>query len=242
MGQPTPPGDNVPLYEGLDSSWNDIVSAFPEDRRNELAPLLKSRIDSYEPLKQWESFQKDGITPDSAKTALDTLKYIESNPKDVYEAIGKHLGISATQAEQVVEEIEDGDSTDPRIAKLQQQIDTMSQIMIAGRQQTLQEKEAAQQDAAIDKEINALKAKHGDEVNEEEVIMRMLHKNMTAEQAHQEYSAMVSELRRTRPAPMLLGSGGSVPKKGIDVTKLDSAGTKNLVAQMLEHANVERKS
>jgi hypothetical protein len=41
---------------------------------------------------------------------------------------------------------------------------------------------------------------------------------------------------------MLLGAGGTVPKRGIDVTKLSSAETKNVVAQMLEHANTEAKS
>jgi hypothetical protein len=67
--------------------------------------------------------------------------------------------------------------------------------------------------------------------------MRMLHKNMSAEEAYAEYSGRVSEIQKRRPAPVIMGAGGSVPNRGIDVKKLDNEGTKNLVAQMIQHAN-----
>jgi hypothetical protein len=239
MGQPTPPGD-IPLFDGLDASWNDIVGAFPEDKRAELAPKLKERISQYEPLKQWEDFQKSGVSPDHVSTALNVFSVIENNPREVYEAIGKHLGISTQQAKEVVEEIQEGDEDDPRIASLQQQVETLAQIAIAQRQQENQSQMAAQQDAAVDKEIKAAMAKYG-EVPEDELIMRMLHKGLTAEQAHQEYTGRVTEIRKTRPSPFVLGTGGQVPTKTVDVKKLDNQGTKALVAQMMEHANAENR-
>jgi hypothetical protein len=238
MTYPTPPGDNVPLYEGLDSSWNDIVGAFPEDKRAELAPLLQSRITEiekqYEPLKQYEDFARSGITKDHAETALNIYSMIENNPKQIYDELGKYLGVSSAQAEKIVEQVQDADpDADPRIATMQQQLDTLMQIKLAEHNQTVQQKQQAEADAAIEKELNSLRKKHGD-FDEEEVLMRMLHKGVTADQAFAEYTNKLSEIRRGRPAPMLLGGGGNVPRPGIDVKKLDSAGAKSLVVQMLQ--------
>lgn len=242
MGQPTPPGD-MPLYEGLGPEWNDIVGAFPEAQRAELAPKLKERISSYESqlegYKGWDDFQKSGITPDHAKTALDLFSTIENNPQQVYDTIGKYLNISPAQAQEVVEEIEENGS-DAEIKALKQQIDTLSQIQLAQHQMTQQEQLAAEQDAQLDAEISGIKKKYGDDIPEDEILMRMMHKNMTAEQAYQEYSQRVDDIRSRRPAPMLLGNGGSVPSRAIDPRKLDSKGTKDLVTQMLDHANAER--
>jgi hypothetical protein len=239
MGQPTPPGDS-PLIEGLDASWNELVQYIPEDKRAEFAPKFRDRIKTeYEPLKQWEDLHKSGITPDQAGTALNVFTMIENDPRKVYQAIGDHLGISAQDVKQVAEEIEAGDDDDPRIVAMQEQLDTLAQIALAQRNQSAQEKEIAQQEAAIDKEIAEAIAQYG-EVPEDELVMRMLHKGMTAAEAHQEYTGRANEIRSRRPAPMIMGAGGSIPSKAIDPRKLDSVGTKNLVAQMLEHAKGER--
>lgn len=238
MGQPTPPGD-IPLFEGLGVEWNDIVGALPEDRRAELAPRIKERIDSFTPLKQWEDFQKSGITPEHAGTALNLFSIIENNPRQVYDTIGQYLNITPQQAKAVVEQaqqLENEPDSDPRIQTLQQQVETLAQIALAQRQMTTREQQIQEQDAAIESEISALKTKYGDDVDEEEILMRMLHKDMTAEQAFQEYSGKVTSLRQRRPAPMLMGSGGIIPRKAINPTKLDSAGTKDLVAQMMQRA------
>lgn len=240
MGQPTPPGD-VPLVEGLGSEWNEFVSAFPEDKRAELGPKLKERVSGYESLEPWREFQKSGITPEHADTAINLFSLIENDPKQVYEAIGNHLGITPAQVKEAVKELEEVSDDDPRVATLQQQVDTLTQIMLAQRQMTAQEQQAAEQDQALNEELEGIKKKYGD-VPEDEILMRMLHKNMTAEQAYEEYTGRVSEIQKRRPAPMIMGSGGVVPNRAIDVKKLDNAQTKSLVAQMLDHANAERNS
>src|SRR5690349_3195645 len=109
MGQPTPPGD-MPLFEALGTEWNDIVGALPEDRRAELAPRIKERLDRYEPLKAYENFHKSGISSDQISTALNVYNVLENKPREVYEAIGQHLGITAKQAQEVVDELNDADS------------------------------------------------------------------------------------------------------------------------------------
>lgn len=242
MTNPTPPGD-FPLYQDLGAEWNDIVSAFPEDRRSELAPLLKSRIDAQiEPLKPWSEFSSQGVTPDHAKTALELQRVIEENPREVYEKIGQYLGITPQQAQQVVKESEAQaeDDDDPRIKTMQQQLDTLAQIALAQRQQESQAQMLAQQEAELEKQLSGLAKKYGD-FDEEEVVMRMLHRDMTPEQAYLDYVNKVQEIRRRPIAPMVMGgSGGSIPRPSIDVKGLDNAKTKDLVVQMLQQAQAER--
>ena len=245
MGQPTPPGD-MPLIEGLGSEWNEFVSAIPEDQRAALAPKLKERVTDYETriesYKPWEELQKSGITPEHANTAVGLFATIENNPREVYETLGKHLGISTEQAQQVVEELDEADGTDPEIQRLKQQVDTLSQITLASKQQERQAQLAAENDAKLDAEIAGVKKKYGEHVPEDELLMRMLHKGMTAEQAYQEYSSRVNDIRSTRPSPMLLGGGsGAIPQKTIDPTKLNNKDTKSIVAQMLDHSNSEAR-
>jgi polyhydroxyalkanoate synthesis regulator phasin len=242
MGQPTPPGDNVPLFEGLDSSWNDVVSAFPEDRRSELAGSIKSRIDSYEPYKQWDNLQKSGVTPDQASAALNLYSIIENNPRQVYDTLAQHLGISPQQAQQVVEDLDDAIEEDPRDAELQhlrQQIETISQIMVTQNQQTRQQQLDEQANKELNDQLEGLRKKYGD-IDEQQVIMHMLHLDMSAEDAYKAYTGRDDTIRQRRPAPMLLSSGGAIPNRAIDPTKLNSAETKNLVAQMLQHGTQNR--
>lgn len=241
MAHPTPPGD-IPLIEGLGPEWNDIVGAVPEEMRGDIGSKLKERISAFEPLKQYEDFANAGIDPAQIKTSLDVFAAVENNPKEVYEAIGRHLGISTAAAKEMVEEIEEqDDGENPDIAALKQQVDTLAQIALAQRQQTAAEKLAAEQDAQLEREIGDIKKKYGDDVPEDEILMRMLHKGLTAEQAYQEYATRANDIRSRRPAPFVLGSGGHIPNKSIDPTKLNNKETKDLVAQMMDHANAVRK-
>jgi hypothetical protein len=247
MGQPNPPGD-LPLVEGLGPEWNDIVGAFPEEVRGELAPKLKERVSQYqsqlEAYKPWDDFQKSGITPDHVNTALQIQSVIENNPQQVYEAIGKSLGITPAQAEKVVDKLErtPPSQDNPELATLRQQVETMSQIMIAQRNGSVKEQEAAAMDAQLEADMNGLKKKYGDidDIAEQQILMRMMQNGNSPEEAYQEHSNFVSSIRKTRPAPMIMGASGSIPSRAVDPTKLDNKGTKNLVAQMLDHANQQR--
>lgn len=242
----------MPLIEGLDSSWNEFVSAIPEDRRAELAPKFKERITGYEnrvkEFEPWADFQKSGITPDFADSAVKLWAQIENNPRMVYETIGNHLGITPAQAKEVVEATQQTGTKDiaditnhPQFKAVQDQVNTLAQVTLAQRQFNEQEQRVAQEEAALDAEIKGIRTKYGQDIPEDEILMRMVHKGMTAEQAYQEYSGLVDSIRARRPAPMIMGSSGAIPgRQAIDPTKLDSKGTKNLVAQMLAQANAER--
>jgi hypothetical protein len=236
----TPPG-NLPLYEGLDPEWNDIVGALPEDRRAELAPKLKERLDAFTPLKQYEDFHKSGVTNDQIQQALQLSTVIDNHPRQVYEKLAEFLGISREEAKEVVEEVEEGveDGDDPRYAALKKQIDVLSQIMLNENQQKTQAQLNAQADAAIDKEINTVKKKFGD-VDEEQLLLYM-GRGLNAEQAYQAYTKRDADIRARRPAPTLLGSGQAVPRQAPDMAKMSPEDTRKFVAQMMEHGRQESR-
>jgi hypothetical protein len=242
MGQPNPPGD-IPLVEGLDASWNEFVGYIPEDKRAEFAPKFKERIGEFESLKPWQDLHKSGITPDQAGQALDLFTIIENNPQQVYDTIGKHLGLTKEETKEVVKVLEktDGSNDSSELAALRQQVETMAQITLAQRNMSEQERLVAEQSEALDTEIKAIKNKYGSDVPEKEILMRMAQNDLTAEQAYQEYATLADGIRSRRPAPRILGSGGTVPtSQGIDPIKLDNKGVKSVVAQMLAHAKAER--
>ena len=132
---------------------------------------------------------------------------------------------------------------DPRfaeIASLKQQVETLVAIQLAQRDQQTAAQQAAEADKAVENELTSLKKKYGSEnVDEEQIIMRMIQKNQSAEDAYKEHQAYVEQIRARRPAPTIMGGGGSVPNRAIDPTKLDNKATKNLVAQMLESAKTQ---
>lgn len=242
MGQPNPPGENVPLFEGMDPAWNEFASYVPEDKRGEFGSKLREKVSGYEnQIKEYEpyaGFIKSGIGAEDLDTAYGVYKRIENNPREVYEVLAQHLNITPAQAQEVVEEINEGDERDPEIQALKEQVNTLAAIALANREQTVQEQTQSEADQWLESELTGLQAKVGD-FPEEEIVMRMAQLNMTAEEAYQHYTGFVSEVRKSRPAPMIMGSGGAIPSRAVDVTKLDNKSTKNLVAQMLEHANAQ---
>jgi septum formation topological specificity factor MinE len=241
LGEATPPG-NLPLFEGLPAEWNDIVGALPEDKRAELAPKLKSRLDEYEPLKQYEDFHKSGVTAEQMQQALNLSSVIDNHPRQVYEKLAEFLGITPQQAQEVVEEVEEGDEAgDPRYEAMKKQLDVLSQIIIQERQTQTQAQLRSQADEELNKELGAVKKKYGN-VDEDQILLYMSRGDMTAEQAYQAYTKRDAEIRTRRPAPVLLGQGQAVPHTRPDFTKMSNEDTKKFVAQMMEHSNQEAKS
>ncbi len=249
MPDPVPPGDNVPLIEGLDPSWNDIVQYVPEDKRAEFTPKFQQQISKFDDFKQWEDFQKSGITAEQATTALNMFNIIENNPQQAYEIIGKHLGITPAQAQQVVDDLEDDDTdgsqelddifNDPRFKTLAQKNEAMAQILLQ-RHQDEQKAQAIQKaEDELDQQIKSVLDKNGNDIPEEEILMRMAHYGMNAQEAYDHAANRASEYRRRPPAPKLLGQGGSVPANRIDPTKLGNKDVKNLVAQMMQQGTAE---
>lgn len=237
MGQPTPPGD-IPLYDGLGTEWNDVLSAVPEEARSTVGSAIKGRISDYDTrlnsYKNWDDVIKSG-DPEHVKTALGVYNTIENKPQEVYELLGRHLGISTAEAKKVADAVESDESGDPRIEEMQRRIDTMTQILVGKHQEELRSVQLKEQEDALAKELSDLKTKHG-EIDEEHILMLMSHNNVSAEDAYKQYEALVTKIRGNRPAPMVLGSSGGIPRQGVNPRTLDSKDTKNLVATLLQQS------
>lgn len=252
---PTPNDANIPLIQGIDSSWNDFVKYVPEDKRSELVPLIQQRHTEYETLKgkyaSWEKLDSNGIDAEAASKAVDLVTFIENNPNTVYEALGRHLGVTPQEAEKMVdEEVAKATSTPapaghtvdfdinnhPDFVKMRDTVQTLAQVTLAEKQEAQREAQIAEATKELEKEFSELKSKYG-EFPEDEVLMRMQYKNMTAEEAYQEWDKTVSSIRQRRPAPFVLSNGGQVPRGQIDVKKLSDKDAKNLALQNLLQAN-----
>lgn len=248
VGVPKPgdPSSGIPLIEGGNPAWNDLVQYIPQEKRTEAANVLKEWDSSYNKLQEehapWRDFAKSGISPEYADTAFKFMSVAERDPQMVYQRLGEFLGISTEEVKEMAEESKPSDDgtttpsldieTHPAYQKLQQTVDTLSKIVVAQHQSELTSAEEKKQEAALEKELSMLKDKHGD-FPEREIVMRMLHAGMTPDEAMADYNKLVSEIRGRSAAPMLLGSGGPIPKPGVDPQKLDSKGTKDLIVQML---------
>lgn len=224
-------------------AWNGLVQYIPEDKRSEAAGILKEWDSSYNKLQEehapYKEYVKNNIDPAYLQSAMDVMYLIENQPQRVFEALQSHLGDQQTGQSTVEEpELTDEEEGNPELTALQQQVETMSKIMLSQRQTEINQAEQRKQDEQLDKELIALKEKHG-EFPEDEVVMRMLHKGLNAEDAYKEFTAFASEIRRRQAAPYLLGSGGQIPKPSVDVKTLDNKATKDLVVQMLGHSATE---
>lgn len=261
MGEPTPPtpgNANIPLVQGVDPQWNSILQYVPEDKRSEVVPHISQYEQQYKPITEkyenWKSVVDSDLTPAQVEQAVTVLDALEHRPQEVYELLGKHLGVTPGQAQQMVENAglnnnnpeNEPDPNDPlskidltqhpEFARLKHGHDLMAQVLLAEKQTQEQQRVQQEQDQALEKELSELKAKVGD-FPEDEILMRMGYKELSAEEAFTEWQKSADQIRQRRPSPFVLGSqGGLIPKPPLDVKSLDSKGTKNLVAEMLAEA------
>src|SRR5690606_9411873 len=170
--------------------------------------------------KPWEDLSKQGIDPNAAITGVQLLNLIDTQPQVVYETLKNYLEKNnllpagepmPTDSIQEEGDNQNLDELDPKLQKLEQQVQVLAQIALAQKE----EKERQQQDQAVEKELTSLRKKVGD-FPEEEILMRMSHYGLSAEEAYKKYMGHVEEIRIRRPAPTLLGAGSTIPSKNIN--------------------------
>lgn len=245
---PTP--SDMPLVAGGNPAWNDVLQHIPEDKRGEVVPKLqewdKNFQDVQSKLAPWKEFIDRGVDPDTADLGVNVLNTIENNPQAAYEAIGKHLGISTQQAKEAVEDLQEDQKaaaqagsgiTSEQYESLKKQSDAMAQIIIANRQQ----EEITAEEQQLDQELTALKKEKGD-FPEQEIIYRMMHGDMSAQDAYDDYVKFEEDLfKQRRQAPRVLSGGGMIPQPKVNVNELDRKGTKDHVAQLLINAQQQNQ-
>lgn len=257
---PTPANSGIPIVQGGNPAWNDVMQHIPEDKRQEVVPHFQKWDQHVNELNEkysaWENFNKSGIDPEQVQYALQVASLIESQPQAVYDKIGEYLksqGITVNGGQAVTEPQPTSAGTEgltqeefdllkhPEYIKTKEQLDRVTQIMLQEHESRQQEARIQEQNAAFDKELAGLKSKHGefDEGIEREITMRMIaDENLTMEDAYNDVMSFIGNVRKVaRPAYTPIGAGGSVPTQPIDPKKMNSKGVKDLVVQMLEQSS-----
>lgn len=242
---------------GFNPAWNDLMQYIPEERHSDASDVLSKWDDNYRQVqskyKNWQRYDEAGVEPEEIETALGLLSAVSNQPQEVLTALQQWVdqennvenqqygqqGYDYSQGFNGQPNSYEGQgqgnssfdlTNDPNFQRLNEGFETMAEILAAQREREQEEAE----DAEVEAEFESLRSQYGD-FDENYVIGQML-QGATGEEAVQAYQSFVNDIRTQsrRPTPRVLGASGSIPNQEIDPRKLDSKGTRNLVAQMLQ--------
>lgn len=225
-----------------ESPWADILAKVPEELRGELNPALEQytqRVRSdYEP---YQFLLENEVAPETVQYAMNILTTLNQNPRQLYDAIGQYYKYGGdTSAQPQTDPLSDEGvegQDDPRIAQLEQGIQTLARVILEERQQKDQQAE----DQRLQKELDTARAKYGE--YDEGYVLGLALNGKSVDEAVRAYKQLEQKLvasqSQQKPAsPVIMGSGGGAPGSGaVDPRKLSGSETKNLVVQMLQNAN-----
>jgi hypothetical protein len=243
-------GENDGTGDQGNPAWSTFFDVIPEEFHEKVKPVLQDwdkgvqdrfqKVHSeYEP---WKPFVEGKVDPEHAQFALNLLNQLDSDPAQVYKAIGEYYKLNGetpgtTPGQGQIEPPGEVDPYDTRFKTLEENNRVMAQILLAQKEA----EEAQKADQVLDKQLTELRKSHGD--FDERYVLALMQTGSSAEDAVKGYMDFRDrEVGRRVPKPLIMGgaSGGSL-NQGIDPRKLDDKQTKNLVVQMLEAAASERR-
>lgn len=280
MGTPIDPGtvqgdpNNAP---GPNPAWNDVLNGIPAEYHQMLTEnftkwdqaaqqrieTANAQVKQYEPYK---AFVENQIPPDELENGLRLMYEVQTNPQDVWNALGKAYNLTPGELQQVQQQAANQGITDPnqlipgsqvgqgnaggipqqqqqqaayqdpRVDELRKGIELVSQIVL----QDQQAKQAAAADLALDNELKTLADKHGE--FDQGYVLALMNNGMEGDDAVKAFQNLRTGILQGGQsfAPQVIGSssgGTGYPSQAIDPTKLDDKGTRSLVQQMLDAAN-----
>jgi hypothetical protein len=243
---------------GMNPAWSPLLDKLPEGFHGMVAPVLRDwdkNFDSklHEVQSKFEPYQpfvEQGVDPDQLNAALEFYRMAEADPKAIYEQMGTFFGFGAGQG-QDGQELSDGEepfsleedelSKNPKFQELMQNQQAIAQVLLKQREQ----EEMALVEQQIETEVNSIKEAHPDLSEQEETMMFQLALSskitltQAAEQLFSYKDQITQQFAQGRPTPpSVMSATGTVPgQTPIDPTKLDSKGTKSLVAQIMAAQN-----
>lgn len=225
---------------GFNPAWNPIRDhlgiAF-EGIKPELAKIDRSYHDhitkvngQYSP---WKALDEQGVTPDQALQAFQSLQQMDANPEALYDALGTFLKENGRLSETATEVAEVTDNADAeeteydspeakQIAELQGQLKTLLDNQAKAAEEAKQAQVAAETEKAVEAEYSAFREAHKDLTEDDMKTITRLHYadvvsggNRPLEEVGKEYFDLVSRIQSApRPndsAPRLPGAGGAAP-------------------------------
>jgi hypothetical protein len=235
-----------------------LLGVLPSSLHSQVKPVLEKwdkgvqqrfeQVQSqYSPYK---SFAEQQVSPNDIEVALGIAQQINDDPAKFFETYQEYLrgqGVQVGQGQQQQQpsepEFDLGEysqpdlSQDPRFQQLEQQQAAIAQWATSQYEQQIQ----AQADAQLDNDLKALHEKHGD--FDESYVLGLALGGVPLDAAVSKYNELVNNVRNAPTAggqaPRVLTPGGGLPAERIDPAKLDSKGTRNLVAEILANAKKE---
>jgi hypothetical protein len=238
-------------------AWQEILDQIPDELHHLVTPTLekwdKGVQEKIQSLHSQFDPYKDVVSdydPEAVATAIAIAEQIQANPQEVITRIADAYGISIAEATQAVtggqgavdNEVDLDDEDLPPALKAQMEA-TQAQLaeIQAFQEAERQAQEDAELEAMLTEYLDGLRQKHGD--FDEDYVVALMGNGVDGEEAVTRYKSIAAPQAPQNPvlnpAPAVLGSGGSVPSGGIDVTKLGKAETEDLIIQALRNANQE---
>lgn len=251
MSQPLDPTESVevtstdngyqPSVETPDSdsggnpAWNGLLEKLPAEFHNLVRPELEKWDKNFQEMttkyKPYEDFVSSGIEKDHIMRSLNLYQNLSTNPQGFYEVLGQRLGITAEQAQQVVEDSTDEDGVVDLDDNVPDVVKKQLEGLSAGQEQMRQyieaeahRKQVEAETQAIDEHFARLREKHGT-FNEKAVMERAMlqmanGQSPDLDKAFAEYQQFVNEIRQTptagQKAPIVMPTGGGVPGSGLN--------------------------
>ncbi len=232
---------------GGNPAWNDVLSVLPQSLHSIVTPKLQEwdrgvqqRFDSIKnQYKPWEDLISSVDDPQVAASGIQLLRALESNPEGFWKALGDSYNFTPAQTAALQQAVEGEEETvspaDERVARVEQAVGQLAQMLLNERQ--AQQQQSWQQQ--LETELTKLTEKHGD--YDRDWVLTQIAAGTKPDDAVTMYQTAINNkatqlAQKSGNAPAILGSGGGIPANNVDPTVLDSKGTKELVANMLRNA------
>lgn len=231
-------------------AWNDILSVVPEEYQDQVRNQLASwdagvsrqfqKIhDEYAPYKALEDYD-----PNMLRTAADVYSALVDNPQDTWETIGRVYGLSPAGQVDEDDDDEDGYELPASVRRQLSKLDEHERILgnlTQQFQQSQAEDEEAQEDAELDEYLQELADTYGE--FDEDYVVGLIAAGIDGEEAIGRYQQLSRQYQQPQPrmtAPNVMSGSGGIPTSGsVNVSKLNTQDTQNLVAEILRLASSE---
>jgi len=242
---------------GGNPAWQPFLDALPTSLHSQVTPLLEQwdkgvqqRFEAiHEEYAPYKQFKEQSVDPETIGYALNLVNALNENPEQVWKSMGEYYNLTPAQQQQVDNAaqqqqgssdnswMDDEEYVDPRIARLEEGVQTMAKMLMEEQQAKAQ----AAEDERLANELSGLKEKYG-EYDENYVLGRMLNGD-SAEDAIKGYKEVTERIlaeNNRPPAPKVLGGGGGgVANTSVNPAKLSEPERRQLAMQMLQRAKQE---
>lgn len=242
-------------------AWKEVYDLLPAEFHPMIQPKLKSWDDNFAKVQSqyapYKPLVERGVPFDAIQTSMDFANLVNSNPRAVWDELGKRYGFSG-QGQQQVEENdpedneEPGDgvfepqdlSKNPQFAQLQQSYQQLEQRLAQEEQAKQAYAEEQRALSEINNEWSQIEAKAGKlpEEVKAEIVRRSIFigdtrgdGNYSLAEGYADYANFVSRVRNTRAnntAPDVMPGNGGLPKAKKSYGEMNEDEFVDSIAQM----------